>query len=157
MNSRTIDNLLTLRILTMLVTSFEEFPAFHLGIIDKNGNNLIPSKKFTTSEQKNSYTYLDRLVINIKKLINRLPGGENKIKNLVSAYVLIKECYTNSVKSPEQSRLFEIHDKLNNITLVEETLLIEDVISANNTSNVSNVELPISSIVKRYKKKLIKK
>ena len=93
-NSSQLDNLLALRLLKILVTPFEEFPACKSGIIDENGKYITPKHK-RTPEQKRTLTYLDRLMINIKKLINKLPGGESKLKNLIAAMVLIKECQSN--------------------------------------------------------------
>lgn len=89
--SSQLDNLLALRLLKILVTPFEEFPAYKSGIIDENGKYITPKNK-RTSDQRKTLTYLDRLMINVKKIINKLPGGENKLKNLVAAMFLIKEC-----------------------------------------------------------------
>jgi hypothetical protein len=86
--SRIVDNLIAFRVLTMLVKPFPETESFKLGLIDKNGKKLRDPK---TEEEKDSYDYLNRLVFNMKKLINKLPGGDNKIKNLVAALYLIKE------------------------------------------------------------------
>jgi len=127
---RVVDNLITFRIIEMLVKPFTETAAYKLGIIDENGNNLIPTKNFTTTEQKEAYTLLHRYVFNTKKIINKLPGGESKLKNIVSAYFLVKENYENSDDISE-SKLFEIHDRLKNVVNVEETLIAEEV-AANN-------------------------
>ena len=89
--SSQLDNLLALRLLKILVTPFEEFPAYKSGIIDEKGKYITPKNK-RTNDQHKTLTYLDRLMINIKKIINKLPGGENKLKNLVAAMFLIKEC-----------------------------------------------------------------
>ena len=97
--SNTIDNIVALRLLTILCTPFEEFPAYKLGIIDNKGKYIVPSYK-RTPEQKRNLTYLDRLMINVKKMINHLPGGENKLKNIISAMVLVKESYEN--KTPAE-------------------------------------------------------
>ena len=93
-SSSQLDNLLALRLLKILVTPFNEFPAYKSGIIDENGKYIIPQHK-RTSEQRRTLTYLDRLLINVKKLINKLPGGESKLKNLIAAMFLIKECQQN--------------------------------------------------------------
>ena len=93
--SSQLDNLIALRLLTMLCTPFKEFPAYKAGIIDEKGKYILPSYK-RTSQQKKSLTYLDKLIINAKKMINKLPGGENKIKNIVSAMILIKESVDNN-------------------------------------------------------------
>lgn len=85
-----MDNAIALRLLAMLVTPFREMGAFKSGVIDENGRYIVkPGDR--TAEQKKTLTYLDKLIINVKKAINKLPGGENSLKNIVSAMILIKE------------------------------------------------------------------
>ena len=90
--SRIVDNLVAYKILSMLVTNFEDTKAYKLNIIDKNGKNLKKASTLKTSEEKDAYTYLTRLVFNMKKIINKI-GGENKLKYLVAALWLVKEQY----------------------------------------------------------------
>ena len=85
-----VDNAIALRLLLLLTTPFKEMDAYKAGIIDEKGKYIVPPNK-RTNEQKRSLTYLDKLIINVKKVINKLPGGENNLKNLVSAMIFIKE------------------------------------------------------------------
>lgn len=126
--SRIIDNLIAFRILQKLVRPFDQTDAYRLGIIDDKGKNLIKSNSFTTSEQRDAYTYLDRLVFNVKKLINRLPGGESKMKNLVAALFLVKEYYEskNRTTSLMEDRYVKLLEKLDSgVVLVEEELTVK--------------------------------
>lgn len=125
--SAIIDNLIAYRFLSLLVKPFIDTEAFRLGIIDAKGTNLIKSRDFTTQEQKNAYNYLTRLVFNLKKLINKLPGGESKLKNIVAALFLLKEAYDKRsvhVSETELKRLVEMLD--NGVILAEEQLIVED-------------------------------
>jgi len=88
---RAIDALITFRFLKLLVTPFNKTKAYELGIIDERGKNLIKSKDLTTFEQKNAYTILHKLVFNVKKLIEKLPGGKTRIASYAAALFLIKE------------------------------------------------------------------
>lgn len=83
-------NAIALQLLTMLCTPFTEFPAYKTGVIDEKGNYLV-RPEYRTLEQRKSIGYLDRLIINVKKIINKLPGGESKIKNIVAGMFLIRE------------------------------------------------------------------
>ena len=118
-------NLIAFKILSMLVTPFKETDAYKLGIIDENGKNLIKPSKFTKYEQKEAYSYLHRLVFNMKRILMKLPGGDNRIKNIAAALYLIKEYHQAKDKS------FDLmEDRLNSILnsnalLVEETLETE--------------------------------
>lgn len=127
MASRLIDNLLAFRILTMLVKPFEETDAYKLGIIDAQGKVLKKANTLATSDERDAYNYLTRLIFNVKRLINKLPGGESKLKSVIAAYWLVKECYekrtTTAFLEEKYESLLESIDK-NNITLVEEELLV---------------------------------
>jgi hypothetical protein len=59
--SQMVDNLIAFKILYMLVTPFEDTPAYKLGVIDKNGNPLKKIKDMD-QEERNNYDMLHRLV-----------------------------------------------------------------------------------------------
>ncbi len=117
--SRVVDNLIAYRVLSMLVKPFVETDAFKFGIIDKNGKKL---KEPSTEEEKDSYDYLSRLTFNLKKILNKLPGGDSKLKNIVAALYLIKEqWYSKSdVDVISEQELLKILNL--NIILAEETI-----------------------------------
>lgn len=120
--SDVINNIIAYKILYMLITPFVETDAYKLGIIDENGKNLIKASKFTSYEQKEAYSYLHRLVFNMKKIINRLPGGENKLKSIVTALYLVKEYY--NVKDKSLTLMEDRFNRINssNTILAEETI-----------------------------------
>ena len=123
--SQIVDNLIAYRVLTMLVKPFRETDAYKLGIIDAKGKNLIKPSSLSTTEQKSAYTFLHRLVFNMKKIINKLPGGENKLKSLAAAFFLVKEYYENNTRST--SMMEEKFHRLmeSEAILAEETIVIE--------------------------------
>lgn len=123
--SRIVDNLIAYKVLSMLVTQFADTPAYKLGIIDSKGKSIKKASELKTGEEKEAYTYLHRLVFNLKRLINKLPGGESKLKSLVAALFLIKEYYESNNRS-----MSLLEDRFNDLLktealLVEETLLVE--------------------------------
>jgi len=126
--SRIIDNLIAYRILTKLVKPFVETDAFKLGIIDEKGKNLIKPSRFTKTVQYDAYTYLDRLVFNMKKIINRLPGGESKLKSIIAALFLIKEYHDSKDRTTSlmEERFTCLLEKLEteNVVLVEEEMAV---------------------------------
>jgi hypothetical protein len=85
-----IDAWLVYKFIKLLVTPFDETEAFKLGVIDARGKLLIKTDKMT-SEQANSYTLFHRLVMNIKRLIEKIPGGKSKIGTYAAALFLLKE------------------------------------------------------------------
>jgi hypothetical protein len=124
--SRLVDNLIAYKILSKLVQPFDDTPAFKLGIIDAHGKNLIKPSQFHTTTQQDAYTYLDRLVFNMKKIINRLPGGESRLKSMVAALFLIKEYHEHKGSIPlMETKFLKILEKMNkeNVCLVEEEIV----------------------------------
>lgn len=122
-----VDNLIAYRVLSMLVKPFPETDAYKLGIIDETGKNLIKPGKFTKPAQREAYTYLHRLVFNLKKLLNQLPGGESYTKNMVAAFLLIREAYAQRHTSVSEEDLAKIVDLIEEgVVFVEEQLIVED-------------------------------
>ena len=77
--------------LKRLVTPFEKTKAYALGIIDKNGKNLIKKRNFTTQDQRDAYTMMDTLIFNLKRLLGKVPGGKSRIATYAAALLLLKE------------------------------------------------------------------
>lgn len=77
-----------LRILTM---KWEDMDAFKLGIIDADGKVLKKARDLNTTEEKESYTIFNRLVFNIKRLLNKVPGGSSTLGSYAAALYLLKE------------------------------------------------------------------
>lgn len=121
----TVDNLMAFKFLYLLVQPFDKTKAYKLGVIDADGKLLIKSKD-QTKEQKEAYDYLDRLVFNLKRLIGKLPGGKTMLASLVAALYLVRE--EKMTNKELEERFNEILNKIteHNVTLVEETLLVEE-------------------------------
>ena len=91
MASTAIDAFITFRFLKLLVTPFNKTEAFKLGIIDNGGKVLKKYKTLERIEERQAYTILHRLVFNVKKLIEKLPGGKSRLATYAAALFLIKE------------------------------------------------------------------
>ena len=104
---RAIDLFVTYRFLRLLTTPFEDTQAYKLGIIDASGNRIMqkrikkPVVELVTSEQKNSYTILHKLVFNIKKIFAKVPGLRTKVGTYAAALFLLKDTFKESVNDPD--------------------------------------------------------
>ena len=102
-----IDLFVTYRFLKLLTTPFEKTEAFKLGIIDKKGHRIMkpksskPEVELSTTQQKNSYTILHKLVFNIKKLFNKVPGLRTKVGTYAAALFLLKDTFKEHVEDPD--------------------------------------------------------
>jgi len=88
--SRAIDLIITYRVVKMLVTPFNKFKAFELGIIDDEGKNLIKMKQVKGSDRKH-YTMLHRFVFNLKRILRKVGLGSRLGSFAVALALLIKE------------------------------------------------------------------
>ena len=104
---RAIDLFVTYRFLKLLTTPFEKTEAFKLGIIDENGNRIMqkgikkPQVPLVTSQEKNAYTILHKLVFNIKKIFAKVPGLRTKVGTYAAALFLLKDTFKESVVDPD--------------------------------------------------------
>ena len=104
---RAIDLFVTYRFLRLLTTPFEDTDAFKFGIIDEKGNRIKkkgstkPEVELATSELKNSYTILHKLVFNIKKIFNKVPGLRTKVGTYAAALFLLIDTFKESVDDPD--------------------------------------------------------
>ena len=104
---RAIDLFVTYRFIKLLTTPFEKTDAFKLGIIDENGNRIkdkttrTPVVVLNTSELKNAYTILHKLVFNIKKIFAKVPGLRTKVGTYAAALFLLKDTLREHVSDPD--------------------------------------------------------
>ena len=124
---RAIDLFVTYRFLRLLTTPFEKTDAYKFGIIDKDGNRVKkpkstkPAVELATSELKNSYTILHKLVFNIKKLFNKVPGLRTKVGTYAAALFLLKDTFKEHVDDPDMfEKEFMKYLKENDIELDNE-------------------------------------
>lgn len=158
--SRIVDNLIAYRVLSMMVKNFEDTKAFKLGIIDAKGKNLKKASSLRTTEEKDAYSYLNRLTFNMKKIINKLPGGESKLKSLVAALFLVKEYYegnkrTTSLMEDRFNQIMEVLD--NGVILAEEELAVKKFIEVEEDAPVNATGDAVSTNEPVVKKKDVKK
>ena len=103
---RAIDLFVTYRFIKLLVTPFEKTEAFKLGIIDEKGKRILEpgtNKPTTlrTTEERNAFTVLHKLVFNIKKIFNKVPGLRTKLGTYAAALFLLKDTFKESVDDPD--------------------------------------------------------
>lgn len=85
-----IDTYTLYNIVRRLATPFTEWKAYKLGVIDDKGKIILP-KKERTSEQYYALTYLDIFVMNLKKILQKVPGLNNRYLTYAAALYLLKE------------------------------------------------------------------
>jgi hypothetical protein len=110
-----VDLFLVYQFIKRLSTPFKDWDAYKLGIIDEKGTQLIKRKDFTTRDQKNAFGIFDIMIMKLKRLLEKIPGGKSRIGSYAAALYLIKE------QQSIENGGFELAESVTEVTL-EETL-----------------------------------
>jgi hypothetical protein len=124
---RAIDLFVTYRFLKLLTTPFSKTDAFKFGIIDEKGNRIMqkgisqPEVPLNTTERQSAYTILHKLVFNIKKIFEKVPGLRTKVGTYAAALFLLKDTFKESVDDQHMfEKEFMKYLKENNIEFDDE-------------------------------------
>jgi len=129
MANRTVDLLITYRIVKLISTPWEQQEAFKFGIIDKNGKVLKKSSKLNTEAEKDSYTILHRFIFNLKRILQKVGMGSSLSSFAVALAFILKEDkellkHKSLIESTVVSYLKQInvYDKLlNEVRVIKES------------------------------------
>lgn len=134
--SKVVDDAIAFRVLYLLAQPVKNTDAYKLGIVDEDGTPLKKASELKTEEERESYSYLHRVVFRVKKMLGKI-GSASLFPSLAMAVAMIKEDVVN-VSTQE---VLELVNKLSK----EEIALLEDIASTN-TGNVVGLRTePISS------------
>ena len=96
-----IDLFVAYRFLRILTTPWEDQEAFKLGIIDKDGKLLRKKNTLKTTEEKQSFTLLHRLVFNLKRILHKIPLVRSKLGTYATALYLLKQHFAGQVEDED--------------------------------------------------------
>lgn len=127
------DAVLTYQFIRKLTMPFNQMPAYHLNLIDDKGNFLKDRNKFTPQE-KRVLGLFDIMIINLKKLLAKLPGGASRLGTIAATVLLLKSkpihediSYENIEKYVEEE-FYKIYSQIN-----------EDGVAAINTAGSGDI------------------
>ena len=154
--SKVVDLFLVYQFIKRLSTPFEETKAYELGLIDEKGKRL---KKAVSREERDSMTYYDRLIFNLKRLIAKA-GIQSKFVTFAAALFLLKE-EQSSVKRDEEVAEKELMlFKEQNMSTIKSLVNLTEEAPANavGTGNIAGAgpgeDPPISMrVLKRHRNK----
>jgi hypothetical protein len=116
----------------LFTTPFAEWEANKTGVIDDEGNIIVPSDKRTIA-QDDSFTKFDLLILKLKRVLEKLPFGKTKLASYAAALFLLKEEKNIKEETLEEQFL----DYYNGKTYLSEGVE-EDV--ANGTSGIAGLD-----------------
>ena len=96
-----IDLFVAYRFLRILTTPWNKQPAYEHGIIDAKGKLLRKRNELKTQDEKNSFTLLHRLIFNLKRLLQKVPGMGSKLGTYITALFLLKQHFADQVEEED--------------------------------------------------------
>jgi len=103
LNEGVVDIFMVYQFLKRLATPFDKWDAFKEGVISAKGDILIKKNK-RTQKQKKSFQIFDVMILKLKRLLGKIPGGKTRIASYAASLWLIKEDWQNM---PEEYLLTE--------------------------------------------------
>jgi hypothetical protein len=155
-----VDAYLVYSFIRRLVTPFEKYPAFKAGLIDKDGNFTKSRNMFTPDERK-ALPIFDIMIINLKKLIAKVPFGKTRIATIAAALMLLRsKPSAKKVQEDYVDELFNLEEEFIK-TMEEVESVMEDGAVVNNAGGGSiaglgdkpSVVVVPNKAAEKYKKK----
>ena len=103
LNEGAVNLFMVYQFLKRLATPFNKWDAFKEGVISAKGDILIKKNK-RTQKQKKSFQIFDVMILKLKRLLGKIPGGKTRIASYAASLWLIKEDWQNM---PEEYLLTE--------------------------------------------------
>ena len=137
-----VDTFLVYQFIKKLITPFNQTQAFERGLIDQNGN-FLKKRKYFSSDDKKVLGLFDIMIINLKKLIAKIPGGNTRTATIAAALMLLRSDPKKLKEETIINEMFELEEKLH-ATIKELELIIEllektEKIFASLTYDIGNI------------------
>ena len=114
-----IDLFMLYQFIKRLATPFNKWKAYELGIIDEKGNILKNSKERRTVQERDAFGKFDLLVLKLKKLLEKIPGGQTRLGSYAAALWLIKEHQEKGVDTLTEESLVSYMDLAEGLNINE--------------------------------------
>lgn len=85
-----VDLFVVYQFIKRIATPFAKWEGYKTGVIDERGNILIKPRD-RDQQQKNSFKTFDVMILKLKRLLEKIPGGKTRIASYAAALWLIKE------------------------------------------------------------------
>lgn len=145
-----VDMYMAYSIVRKLITPFNKMPAFQRGLIDAQGNFLKARKDFNSSDSS-ALGYVDVMVINLKKILAKIPGGASRLGTIAAAMYLLK---SDPIKLKE-GYYDESHDLVEELSNLEQAIIniMEDgAVAVNSTAGIAGLPPDKPPVSKKIQK-----
>jgi len=152
-----VDLFLVYNMVKRLATPFNEWEAYKLGIIDERGNLLKSRKDLRTIKERNAFGLYDLMILKLKRLVEKVPGGKTRLGSYAAALYLVKEgkLYTEETSD----KILEEEFMKYYTTLSEDDINIrfEEIVNTAGGGNVAGLPPDDPVVSKKSQKKLLKR
>ena len=94
-----VDLFVVYQFIRRLATPFNKWDAYKKGVIDERGNIILkPNER--DRQQKDSFKIFDVMILKLKRLLEKIPGGKTRLASYAAALYLVKEDWEH--KTEEQ-------------------------------------------------------
>lgn len=132
--SSLVDLYIVYRILRKLTTPFNQWDAYKTGVIDDQGNIVKKSKDRNTNQEQQSFNKFDLMILKLKKLLEKIPGGKSKFASYAAALLLLKE----GEEIGDNEELLE--ERLNAYLDGENSNLVEEIANTAGGGNIAGLD-----------------
>lgn len=137
-----VDLFLVYNMVKRLATPFNEWEAYKRGIIDERGKILKSRKDLRTIKERDAFGLYDLMILKLKRLVEKIPGGKTRLGSYAAALYLVKEgkLYTEDTSDKVLEEGFMRHYT----TLSENNdinLRFEEIANAAGSGNVAGLPL----------------
>lgn len=149
-----VDLYLVYSFIKRLSTPFNKWDAYDLGIIDENGEQLKKRKELRTVKERDAFGLFDLMILKLKKLMSKVPGGSSRIASYAAALYLIKEhdeIKKNGEFMSEEMLEQKLNEYIENYEVLKEDVSVQNVAGIGVGPDGEPGVTPKQS--KRYKKK----
>jgi len=150
-----VDTFLVYQFIKKLITPFNQTQAFERGLIDQNGN-FLKKRKYFSSDDKKVLGLFDIMIINLKKLIAKIPGGNTRIATIAAALMLLRSDPKKLKEETIINEMFELEEKLH-ATIKELELMEDGTAPVNATAGVAGLHPDSIGVPRKAAKKYIAK
>lgn len=158
-----IDLYLVYQFLKRLTMSFDTWPSFKTGVISDKGEILI-KKQNRSREQNDSFGKFDLMILKLKKLLAKIPGGSTKLASYAAALWLIKENNEYADEALMEQQLLSYMDYIKENVDVNKkfNLIFEDaIVNSVGSGKIDGIGIGAKGepgmskapVINRYKKK----
>ena len=102
-----VDLFVVYQFIRRLATPFNKWEAYKSGVIDQRGNILIKPLE-RDRKQKDSFKIFDVMILKLKRLLEKIPGGKTRLASYAAALYLVKEDWEHKT---EEQVLLESNDQ----------------------------------------------